>query len=360
MPGTRRVRKACSGWKRPKKAERERAPLANGERDPAALPAPFRAVGECCDACFARIEHPARGDWLDAHNERGQSYASFARMSMRVAPHAHVTTIELVPVGPWGGGDGSAAAHAPSLDALCRYAAAFFGTDCRVGAPIALAEVFEEAREGGEGQLQITAGEVQRALRARRPARDVLCSVGVTMADLYVIKDGEAWNFVFGQASLMEGVGIFSFARYAPGGTFPLAWRGGAACHYDDACKRKDAGSSAPLVVAAAAEISEEQRSNMLRRSAKVLTHETAHIFGIKHCTHFECLMSGCNHLEEFDKRPLFLCPIDLRKLQAASGFDCRERYARLQSLCAEFGWSADAEWLARRMALLSVRPEGS
>ena len=349
--GTRRVRKTGSGWTRPKIAERERAPLAKGERDPAALPAPYRATGEGCDSCFARIDHPARGDWLDEHNERGQSYASFARMSLRVAPHAHVVTIELVPVGPWGVG-GAGGVLAPSLDALCRYAAAFFGTACRVGAPIALAEVFEEAREGDDGQLQVTAGEVQRALRARRPARDVLCSVGVTMADLFVIKDGEAWNFVFGQASLAEGVGIFSFARYAPGG-FPLAWVSGAAPgHYDGV---GGAAAAAAGEASEASEASEEQRSDMLRRSVKVLTHETAHVFGIKHCTHFECLMSGCNHLEEFDKRPLFLCPIDLRKLQAASGFDCRERYTRLAALCAEFGWSADAEWLARRLALLDA-----
>jgi predicted Zn-dependent protease len=30
----------------------------------------------------------------------------------------------------------------------------------------------------------------------------------------------------------------------------------------------------------------------MLRRSARVLVHETGHIFGLKHCVHFLCIMA--------------------------------------------------------------------
>lgn len=37
--------------------------------------------------------------------------------------------------------------------------------------------------------------------------------------------------------------------------------------------------------------------------------------------------MQGSNHLEEADRRPLDLCPICLRKLQCAIGFNIVERY---------------------------------
>ena len=88
----------------------------------------------------------------------------------------------------------------------------------------------------------------------------------------------------------------------------------------------------------------------MLQRGAKVLAHELTHMFGVRHCVHYECLMCGCNHMAEFDKRPLFLCPIDLRKLQDAVGFNVRERYERLEALCRELGWHGSAEWLQQRL----------
>jgi len=34
----------------------------------------------------------------------------------------------------------------------------------------------------------------------------------------------------------------------------------------------------------------------LLRRSMKVLTHETGHIFGLAHCVYFACVMNGSNH----------------------------------------------------------------
>ena len=54
----------------------------------------------------------------------------------------------------------------------------------------------------------------------------------------------------------------------------------------------------------------------VLRRSCKVLAHETAHIFGLAHCIYFSCLMNGSNHLAESDRRPLHLCPVCLRELE--------------------------------------------
>ena len=33
--------------------------------------------------------------------------------------------------------------------------------------------------------------------------------------------------------------------------------------------------------------------------------HETGHMFSMRHCTKYECLMSGTNHMGETDRRPL-------------------------------------------------------
>jgi archaemetzincin len=82
-------------------------------------------------------------------------------------------------------------------------------------------------------------------LKERLPA-DAFCIVAITMEDLY---PESSWNFVFGQASVTERVGVYSFARYDP------ALYGGA--------RGKD------------------YKKLILHRSMKVLTHETGHIFGL-------------------------------------------------------------------------------
>jgi archaemetzincin len=157
---------------------------------------------------------------------------------------------------------------------------------------------------------------VRRAIAAdtdRTSAEYAFCYVGITMEDLY---PGSDWNYVFGQASLRERVAVYSFVRY-----FPAFW---------------GEESDDPTLV--------------LRRSLKVLAHETAHAFGIRHCTAHLCVMNGSNHLEESDSRPLHLCPQDLRKLQWSVGFEVLDRYRRLGEFYREVGLDDEAEWIERRL----------
>jgi archaemetzincin len=135
------------------------------------------------------------------------------------------------------------------------------------------------------------------------------------MEDLY---PEPSWNFVFGQASLRERVGVFSFARYDPG-----FYR-------------------------------EERRKNysetLLRRSCKVLAHETAHMFSLAHCIFFRCVLNGSNHLQESDSRPLSLCPVCLRKLQFSIGFDVVARYRQLLDFYRKVAFEPEAQWVATRL----------
>jgi archaemetzincin len=125
---------------------------------------------------------------------------------------------------------------------------------------------------------QILTDDVLRWLKGKLPA-DGFCLLAITMEDLY---PEPSWNFVFGQASLNEGVGVYSFARYDP--PFYGEPRG------------------------------KDYQALLLHRSMKVLTHETGHMFGLTHCIYFHCVMNGSNHLRESDRRPLHLCPVCLRK----------------------------------------------
>uniref|UniRef100_A0A8C8ZSI3 Archaemetzincin-2 n=1 Tax=Prolemur simus TaxID=1328070 RepID=A0A8C8ZSI3_PROSS len=159
-------------------------------------------------------------------------------------------------------------------------------------------------------------GDILKYLKKKKP-EDAFCVVGITMIDLY---PRDSWNFVFGQASLTDGVGIFSFARY--GSDF-------YSLHYEGKLKKLQKTSSSDYSIFDNYYIP-EITSVLLLRSCKTLTHEIGHIFGLRHCQWLTCLMQGSNHLEEADRRPLNLCPICLRKLQCAIGFSIVERYKAL------------------------------
>ena len=160
---------------------------------------------------------------------------------------------------------------------------------------------------------QLLSTDILRLLAHHLPD-DAYCMLGVTLVDLY---PESSWNFVFGQASPRDRVGVYSFARYDP--TFN-------------------------------GERGAERQALLLRRSCKVLAHEMCHLFGMSHCIYFHCLMNGSNHLKESDARPLHLCPVCLRKLHLSNQFDVIERLRRLRDVWRKNDYEPEAEWLERRM----------
>jgi archaemetzincin len=133
-------------------------------------------------------------------------------------------------------------------------------------------------------------------LRPKLPP-DAAALIGFTSSDLF---PDETLNFVFGQASLSERVGVWSLYRLG----------------------RPEANADSFKLV--------------LLRTLKIAAHETGHMFSLAHCTKYECVMNGTNSLNESDRRPLDACAECMAKLCWAAGADPRERYARLAAFCAE------------------------
>src|SRR4030095_14818201 len=199
------------------------------------------------------------------------------------------------------------------LEKLREFAAAFFAMEIKT-LPSVPIQNFPTRRNPFTRNQQILTTDVLRFLKARIPA-DAFCVLAITMEDLY---PEPSWNFVFGQASLRDRVGVYSFARYDP------AFYG-------------EARTSVYEVL-------------LFRRSCKVLAHETSHMFGLTHCTFFNCLMNGSNHLAESDRRPLHLCPVCLRKLQWSIDFDVVERYSALEHVARSDGFADETDWLGHRI----------
>lgn len=255
---------------------------------------------------FAPLSLPGPSDWLTAHAERGQTFSKFVDSRPNV-PDARRRTLFLVPIGEM------PPATAAARELLRDYLAAFYALPARLLPAASVDDARIKTRTRG-GHRQLYTPDILDFLRAQLPG-DAFSLSGVTAEDLY---PDPAWNFVFGQASLRDRVGVFSFARYDP-------------AFYGEASGAEDAALR-------------------LRRMLKVLSHEVGHMFGLRHCVYFACVMNGSNHLEEADRRPLHVCPVCLRKLQHSIGFDVVARYEGLEQFYSAVSFSEDARWVKEQL----------
>jgi len=271
------------------------------------LPKTFRKALEPADD-FEPIPIPEPGDWLAVHHERGQTFDDFVKSKLN-RPDKTRSKIYLQPLGEFPKG------KSPLVERLKEYATAYFSMQVEVLSPLALSDTGLTTRTNPfTRNRQILTGDVLTLLKKYVPA-DAFCVLAITMEDLY---PEPSWNFVFGQASLRERVGVYSFARYDP------AFYGNR--------REKD------------------YERLLLRRSCKVMVHEMSHMFGLKHCIYFRCVLNGSNHLQESDSRPLHLCPVCLRKLQHSIGFDLVSRYGNLFRFYQKVGFDDESRWAANRL----------
>jgi len=78
-------------------------------------------------------------------------------------------------------------------------------------------------------------------------------------------------------------------------------------------------------------------------------------MFSMKHCTKYECLMSGTNHLGETDSRPIDACPECSAKICWLSDTKPAERYTRLAEFCRKNGLMKEAEEFSRKAAAVKI-----
>jgi archaemetzincin len=160
------------------------------------------------------------------------------------------------------------------LEALHTAIAARFGVNAIIGEQLPL-----PARSYSSDRQQYRSTEFLKELTARK--HDKQTSLGVTAVDLFVPK----LNFVFGEASSVKQVAVFSIARLDPG--FYGEPKDGAILE---------------------------------RRAITEAVHELGHVFGLAHCGHKECVMWFSNTLLETDRKRGEFCAQCARKIRLTSG----------------------------------------
>ena len=250
------------------------------------------------------------GDWLESHEENGQTYRQYLR-SRPVKLTRKRKVLYVLPIGDFD------TRQTKIIDLSAEFLGIYFGCRVRKMDTLSLDDVIPaQARRvhPSWGVRQIKSTYVLNKVLPPRLPDDAVALIAFTTSDLYPDED---WNFVFGQASLRNRVGVWSIFRNGdPEKEFQLC----------------------------------------LRRTLKTATHETGHMFSMAHCIEYDCNMCGSNNRSESDRRPLYLCPQCVPKVWWSTKSDPEERFKKLADFCRQNGFPKDAEFYARSLELVSEK----
>ena len=249
---------------------------------------------------FRPIGKPAPDDWLESHNEPGQTFEEYLD-SDPVRPSKDRQKLYVLPLGTF------TPQQKKVIDIAAEYLEAFYDLSVVEMPERKLTAVWPNVRQNRFTKTrQIKTGHILNDILKPTLPADAAALVAFTNDDLY---PNETMNYVFGQASLEDRVGVWSLARLDD------------SANYD----------------------------KFLRRTLKIAAHETGHMFSMRHCTKYECLMSGTNHIGETDRRPIDACPECMAKICWLSDITASERYRKLAEFCRRNGLTSEADEFDRK-----------
>lgn len=259
-----------------------------------------------------RLGQPMPGDWLAEHKESGQTFKEYV-ISRPIQPTKERGTIYILPIGPFTDDQKKVIKH------TSEYLNLFYSLPVKMMEALPADKIPPGARRANpftENEQFLSTYILDQVLKPRLP-KDGCVILGLTATDLW---PGKNWNFVFGQASIRERVGVWSIHRKGD------------------------------------PSLSEKNFRICLLRTIKTAAHETGHMFSIQHCTAYECLMCGSNSLAESDRRPVTFCPECMAKVCWSTKADPLERMKKLAAFCKTHGFDSDFEIYSKQISVLEAK----
>ena len=237
----------------------------------------------------------------------------------------------------------------PSIQQLADFTSTYFGLSVKVQSPLqvtfkgpktAFIDDFKIATSPNEfGEKRLSVLSVMDYLFENLPT-SAYCVLAITDLDIYEDASITEGSAIMGRGS-GDRVGILSLYRFNPNlsAKVPL--------------KKSSRGKSSTIDLTDDAPIDQPLAKWMLP-ACKTLAHESMHMFGLDHCTHFLCVMNANVSPLDDGKDPIHLCPVCLRKLYNATKFDFKQRFSSLQRLYHDLGWTDEETFVTRRIELSS------
>lgn len=251
---------------------------------------------------FKGMATPIANDWLASHKEPGQTFEEYID-SEPTKPTKERQKIYVLPLGTFN------AQQTKIVDATAGYLEAFYDLEVVELPARQLSVTSSNMRQDRLSKSrQIKTGHILNDILKPMLPADAAALIAFTTDDLY---PDESMSYVFGQASLENRVGVWSLARLDDN------------ADYD----------------------------KFLKRTLKIAAHETGHMFSMMHCTKYECLMSGTNHLGETDRRPIDACPECMAKISWLSDVEPAIRYKNLAKYSKTIGLNAETIEFDRKAA---------
>ncbi len=232
---------------------------------------------------FRLMNKPKPDEWLANFKEDGQTFEQYINENP-ILPTADRKTLYIQPLGKFDKN------QLKIIEITAEYLRVFFNMPIKLLKEKTFAKPLASKNfrtDKFSKNIQIRTGFILDEVLPSDLPLDAAALIAFTNEDLY---PEDNLRYVFGQADFKNRVGIWSLFRlqkFADFEQFPT-------------------------------------------RTLKIAVHETGHLFSFKHCTKYECVMSGTNHLAETSKRPIDACPECMAKICWMTGYQPQNRYENL------------------------------
>jgi archaemetzincin len=268
----------------------------------------LKATRRVLDPLHERLGAPKPGDWLSDHPETGQTFEEYLTSRPNV-PTAERRTLVVQPLGELPN------AHARIVKSVAEYLGRHFALPVRLAESRSLDVVPRDARRHHDGRDQLLTQHLLKEVMPSLRASDAAATLGLLATDLW---PGRGWNYVFGEASLDQRVGVWSLARYGDPSKDEASYR------------------------------------LALLRALKIAVHETGHMFSLLHCTQYRCVQQGVNSLDEADRSPLWLCPDCLAKIMWVTRTDPKDHLEACLAFARSESFEAEATFFEKSLKALA------